>query len=357
LNDRKKPLLWFMILILIMSCAPAAVTPIPTLNPTAINLFIWQTAQVASIQTQAAIPPTATFTPTLRSTFTPESTYTTVPAFSFPTPTPLVRSQFFRIKHDSQLPEYNYRSRTAADGWTGVGRQTPEIARLLVAPKAGAGTNRTKLNNNWEIYLDSLNNNDQKKLGYLKSNNTALFNGAGFPQLESLTMGGNIISISEVQGNWGRVYTLDYSSPGSLKDINYYTRPDLVHKFVVVVWKNDTRTTFWVNSPKGALYWPLVSNRPIWINLDQLEPFPTIPMTVTINTPQKPRVNPVLSSPFSGAELNKGDMARIVEYFPSGSNVWARLEGGGWIALLLYQGGGVQYLTDWSMATVPPPPG
>ena len=134
------------------------------------------------------------------------------------------------------------------------------------------------------------------------------------------------------------------------------TRPDLVHKFVVVGWRKETKTTFWINSPQGALYWPLVSGRPVWIQLERLEPFPTLPMSVTANTTQAIRKLPELDSPLTGLELSKDVPARIVEYFPSGSNVWGRLEAGGWIALLLYQGGGVKYLTNWSMATVPPPP-
>jgi len=332
----KKIFIWFMGLVLIMACAPAVITPVPTLDPNAINLFIAQTAGAASTQTIAAIPPTTTFTLTPRSTFTPESTATPFQTFMIPSPTPLIRSQFFRVKHDSQLAIYNYKSRTA-EHWSGVGRQTPEVVQMLVAPKDKSGTNRTSLTGNWETYIDALNNNNQKKLNYLKASNTALFNGSGFPQLESLTMGGNVISLSQLQNGWGRVYTLDYGNPGSLKNINYITRPDLVHKFVVVGWNKETRSTYWVNSPQGALYWPLVSSRTVWIT-------------------QEVKTKPELDGSPTGYTLSEGKSTRIVEYYPSGSTVWARIESGGWIALLLYQKGKLTYLTDWSMATVPPPP-
>jgi hypothetical protein len=250
---------------------------------------------------------------------------------------------------------YNYKSRTA-DNWSGVGLQTPEVVPMLVDPKLKSGTHRTTLNGNWETYINALNDNNEKKLRYLKADNTALFNSAGFPQLESLTMGGNVISISLVQGEWARVYTMDYSNPGTLEEINYKTRPDLVHKFVVVGWKKSTRVTYWTNTPQGALYWPLVSSRTVWIPLERLEPFPTLPMIVTANTTQDARAEPDLDATLTGYTLLEGRSTRIVEYYPSGSNVWARTESGGWIALLLYQGGGPKYLTDWSMATVPPPP-
>jgi hypothetical protein len=351
----KKFLIWFMALVITLACAPSMVTPVPTLDPNAINLFIAQTAGVASTQTMAAIPPTATFTSTPRNTFTPEPTVTPFQTFFLPSPTPLVRSQFFRVKHDSQLAIYNYKSRTA-ENWGGVGLQTPEVVPMLVDPKLKSGTHRTALNGNWETYINALNDNNEKKLRYLKADNTALFNSAGFPQLESLTMGGNVISISLVQGEWARVYTMDYGNPGSLEEMNYKTRPDLVHKFVVVGWRKSTRVTFWTNTPQGALYWPLVSSRTVWIPLERLEPFPTLPMIVTANTTQDARTEPDLDATLTGYTLSEGKSTRIVEYYPSGSNVWARTESGGWIALLLYQGGGPKYLTDWSMATVPPPP-
>jgi len=355
LNRRTKLLLWLIAAALIMSCAPAMVTPVPTLDPNAVNLFIAQTANVASTQTIAAIPPTATFTLTPRNTFTPEPSTTPIQTFVFPTPTPLVRSQFFRVKHDSQLAIYNYKSRTA-ENWSGVGRQTPEVVPMFVSQSDRSGTNRTSLNGNWETYINALNDNNEKKLRYLKANNTALFNGAGFPQLESLTMGGNVVSISQLQGEWARVYTMDLGNPGSLKEINYLTRPDLVQKFVVVGWRKETKTTFWTNTPQGALYWPLVSSRPVWIPLERLEPFPALPMSVTAKTTQAIRTEPNLDSTLTGFEFSENVPTTIVEYYPSGSNVWARMESGGWIALLLYQGGGPKYLTDWTMATVPPPP-
>jgi hypothetical protein len=351
----KKIFIWFMALVLIMACAPVMVTPVPTLNPTAINLFIAQTADAASIQTLDAMPPTATITSTPRSTFTPEATITPFQTFVLPSPTPLIRSQFFRVKHDSQLSIYNYKSRTA-ENWGGVGGQTPEVVQMYIEPSSKSGTNRTDVSGNWETYINALNNNNKKKLNYLEAGNTALFNNSGFPLLESLTMGGNVVSITQLQGGWGRVFTMDYSNPGSVKDINYVTRPDLVHKFVIVSWKNKTKSTYWVNTPQGAIYWPLVSDRTVWIPLDRLEPFPTLPMTVTANTLQEVRTKPELDSPITGYKLSEGRSTRIVEYYPSGSNVWARIENGGWIALLLYQNGKLKYLTDWSMATVPPPP-
>lgn len=349
---RRTVLLWILASLLMTACMPSAVAPIPTLDSNAIGTFIVQTAQAASTQTQAAIPPTPTITPTLRSTFTPEPTATAVPVIIFPTLTPIQRVQYFRVKHDSQLARYDYKSRTAAKDWGGINLFTPETVPLFVLPSEGSGTHRTVVDGNWETYINFLNNNNEKKLRYLKANDTALFNGAGFPQLESLTMGGNVITLTEIQNGWGKVKTIDYVNPGKLREIDYFTRPDLVHKFVVVGYNRDTKATFWINPPHGAIYWPLVSSRPVWISLERLEPFPILPMTVKAKVTQPIRKTPAENGEETGFVLEEGDSARIVEYYPSGSNVWGRIAGGGWIALVLNW----KYPTDWSMETLPPPP-
>ena len=348
----KKLLLWFMTFILVMACVPSMVTPVPPLDPNAINTYIVQTADAASTRTQEAVPPTRTPTSTPRSTFTPESTFTAVPVINFPSPTPLRQLYYYRVKHDSQLEIYDFKSRTAAPNWHGVDVFTPEVVPLFVQPALGSGTNRTKLDGSWETYIDVLNGNNKRKLAYLKGKDTALFNNSGFPHLESLTMGGNIITLVEVRNGWGRISTINLANPGALKDVNYATRPDLVHKFVVVAWDKSKKITYWVNPPVGDVYWPLVSSRDVWIAMERLEPFPTLPMEVTGKISQPIRKTPAENGEETRFDFSEGDVGQVVEYYPSGSNVWGRLSNGGWIALAL----GARFLTTWSMATVPPPP-
>jgi hypothetical protein len=342
---------------LISSCTPAFVTPTPiaTLDPNAINLFIAQTADDASMQTMAAMPTsTSTVTPTAtpRNTFTPEPTLTPIQTFILPSPTPAQRVQYYRLKHDFQLAMYDYKSRTFDGNSDGMYPQAPEIVPLYLLPKQTSGTGRTTVDGGWERLIDLLNNNDRRKLNYLKADNTALFNTAGFPQMESLTMGGNIISLEEIQGGWGRVTTLDYGSPPQAEEVNYFTRPDVIHKFVVVGWRRSEKTTILVKPPRGDLYYPLVSRRPVWVEMERLEAFPILPMDVTINADVYVQPEPGPTMEVTRFRLASGDAVRIVEYYPSGSNVWARLQRGGWIPLLLYP----QYFTSWRMETIPPPP-
>jgi hypothetical protein len=348
----KKLLLWSIILLLILACVPAAVTPSPTLDPNSINLLIAQTANSAFTQTAAAIPVFETTSTSISApTFTPEPTFTSVPLIILSSPTTIPRTQYFRVKHDSQLAIYNYQSRTAAAGWEYQGEQTPEVVPLFVDPKFASGTHRTVVDGNWEIYINALNNNNARKLRFLKAGDTALFNGAGFPQLESLTMGGNVITLDEIQGGWGRVHTINYVEPGALKEVDYTTRPDLVHKITIVGWSRKTKQTYWAKPPQGDVYWPFVSSRPVWVQLERLEAFPILPMNVVANINQDIRKRPEIDSPRNGKKLKEGETARIMEYYPSGPNVWGKIQEGGWVALLLNG----QYSTSWSMATFPPP--
>jgi hypothetical protein len=188
-------------------------------------------------------------------------------------------------------------------------------------------------------------------LPYLKGKATALFNTSGFPQLESLTMGGNIIRLEEIQGSWGRVRTMDYRNPPNAAEVNYFTNPDLVHKFVVVGWKRSTKSTILVKPPKGDLYWPLVTMRPVWIQMERLEAFPSLPLEVTANADLYFQTTPGPTLEKTGRTLTAGQSVNIVAYQPAGPNVWGRLQNGRWIPLL-YSG---QYLTSWKMETVPPP--
>jgi|GEM_PF-864413 len=349
---------WLIVLVLIMACAPMAITPVAPLDPNAINTFIVQTANAAMTQTAMAMPvfpATGTFAPTL----TPEATFTVVPFIDMPSPTLGVQKLvYFRVKHDNQLAIYDYRSRTANPDWPQDtwGLQTPEVFPLPVGLRQAAGTNRTSVTGSWETFINTLNHNNRKTLIYLKADNTALFNGAGFPQMESLTMGGNIITLDEIRTGWGRVHTMDYSNPGPLADISYKTRPDLIHKFVVVGWSRKSKMTYLTNPPPGDVFWPFVSSRAVWIPMEYLEAFPSLPLVVTATTTQPIRQKPAIDGPATSYKLSEGKSANVVEYYPSGSNVWGKLSNGGWVALFLYEKGVPQYLTDWKMQTIPPPP-
>jgi hypothetical protein len=278
-----------------------------------------------------------------------------VATFILSTPTRAQRVQYFRVKHDHQLAIYNFKSRTVSPNWA-YAKQTPEILPMFPIPKEGTGTIRTPVDGAWERFIDQLNGNDKGKLVYLKSAGTALFNGAGFPQMESLTMGGNIVTLEAISDGWGRVHTMDYSDPGNASIENYFTRPDLVHKFVLVSWNTKNKTTIWPNTPKGDIYYPFVVRNDVWVQMDRLEPFPILPMVVSAVETQDVRKEPKADSDLTNTRLEAGQTATIIQYAPSASDVWGQLQNGGWILLFSYTKEGPTSFTTWSMATLPPRP-
>ncbi|HSL30422.1 MAG TPA: hypothetical protein VK900_14580, partial [Anaerolineales bacterium] len=112
-----------------------------------------------------------------------------------------------------------------------------------------------------------------------------------------------------------------------------------------------SKTTIITKPPRGDLYYPLVSRRPVWVRMDRLEAFPILPMEITIETDVYLHPEPGPRIEETGVKLSAGDSARLIAYQPSGSNVWGRLQRGGWIPLLLFS----QYTTSWRMETIPPP--
>ncbi len=355
----KQASLLLIALILAPACSPpASLSAPPIADANAIQLYIQQTAAAAATQTQnaqpfASVTPTITFTP--RSTFTLEATATFMPPLEAQSLPSQPNVQYYRIKHDNQLAMYNYTSRTQGADWR-YPKQTPEIAQLMPDPSTKAGTFRTELNSAWEKYMDELNNNNFKKLHYLKRDDIALFNWRGFPFLDSLTMGGNIIVVETIQNGWGRVKTLDFDQPPSADKVNYMTDPDLVHKFVLVTWNPTTKRTLWVETPHGPIYWPFVTGKPAWIQMELLEPFPTLPRSITATVTQPFRVEPKADSALSKFDFTQGNSAMLLQYYPSGSDVWGLLDNGRWISLFRYTKDGPTYFTTWFMETLPPIP-
>lgn len=99
MSTRKtKLLIWLVALSMILACAvPSLSTPIPPLDPGAVNTFIAETVNAASTQTVAARPsstPTATLTPTPRNTETETPTPTVTVIFILSSPTPSIVPTF-----------------------------------------------------------------------------------------------------------------------------------------------------------------------------------------------------------------------------------------------------------------------
>jgi hypothetical protein len=170
--------------------------------------------------------------------------------------------------------------------------------------------------------------------------------------MESVTCGGNIVLSYYEKKGWVMIQPLySFSDLEYLRIYTYENAPQFIHKFTVI-----TRKSSIVNPPAGDIYYPLISRNILWFPLEKLEPFPTLPLVVTIqaglgiNVRQEPRVEAqkVRAIPW-------GAMVEILEYKPVASSVWGRIIDG-WIALCYYPSGsaGPQYFTTWYMQTTPP---
>jgi hypothetical protein len=246
---------------------------------------------------------------------------------------------------------------------------TPETERL-------DGTNtQTVLDTAWQKYAIDLNALDYvtlygshkaspKAVRLIQNNVGGICNG-GWPKLMHIGMGGNAVQATaiDVVHQTAILKTLRYQDgPPSILDVNYFTHPELVFKWVNVGWDRTLKKTYWQN-PYALIggfydaYWPNVSDITVHMPLVKLEAFPTIPdsgLPVTIKVPLHARVSPY--GQIIGDLLSPGQTVRVVTYATIGSDVWGYVIGGGCIPL---EGSsptaGPTYFTSWRMKTIPPP--
>lgn len=161
---------------------------------------------------------------------------------------------------DENLAKYKYQSRTSPDNnWIGVGPQTPSVQKFektAVTPGNVWQVDISPLNG----AIQKLNNYNVKAINYLYSKSTALFNNAGYPKQENLTMELNLLKPLEIVGNFLKFETIKPST-----DVSGMTRashPWFVHRFDIVCW-NDShipKTYHKPNTPQGIIYYYLVTN-------------------------------------------------------------------------------------------------
>ena len=159
-----------------------------------------------------------------------------------------------------------------------------KLCRFLYCRKSRRGQTGQSEGGRGTTFIDALNNNDRKKIELPEIRCYGIVQYGWFSPVGKPDDGWEYHQIGCNPGRWGRVQTMDYGSPPNAAEVNYVTRPDLVHKFVVVGWRRSTKTTILVNPPKGDLYWPLVTKHPVWIPMDRLEAFPILPLVVTADS-------------------------------------------------------------------------
>lgn len=163
-----------------------------------------------------------------------------------------------RLLGDEELPP-NYIGRTSEGGY--VGPCTPSVVRFYPEPREKSGDYRVDITRLLGAYLH-LNNEisvRDPKTRYLFADDTAIFNGTGYPMQMYTTMQGNRLSVLSELNGWIKFETLTPAS--NVAGLSYASAPWFVHRFDLVCYDKDERPTTWhkPNTPQGVIDYFLVT--------------------------------------------------------------------------------------------------
>ncbi len=168
------------------------------------------------------------------------------------------------------------------------------------------------------------------------------------PFLNTVGFDGNLVNVTEIKEDIALVETINVNKYVPL--YTYLERPDLVHQFTTV---NNLGRLY--KAGNGiTVYTPLLTRAQSALPLNSLEPFPAIPLKVTVVWPSGLNVRklPGINSAKLTA-LPQGKEVKILRYHPRGAEVWAQVYSG---FICLYTPNQPKpYSTTWKMATHPPP--
>lgn len=261
--------------------------------------------------------------------------------------------------HDYQLQIYNWTSRTNAPGWNG-NPSTFETIPITNRPPSSGKAYTFKVSFAWMDFIKLLNPLSWEKF---TKRGVAWINSAYSAEsrwpAESLTFGGNVVSILNYQKGCWQIETFDNNTlPLSLPNqasLNYQRKPHLFHQHTVITSANKI-------TKGGSGYDAIIpmlrrdTTGQLFLPESRLEFFPTLPRVTTMlkNAPVFNGANKRIGLVAIGQEVN------IVSYAPHGSSVMGKTSGlpiDGWIYLLDYRTPStITYNSDWTMNTLPPPP-
>jgi hypothetical protein len=235
---------------------------------------------------------------------------------------------------------------------------SPETVPLSDRPGVSGKGPVIPINKAWRDFDQALNS--PKALRWLLTPHNALVNIDYEPgedlKAESITFGGNVLLIDQLVGHFGHVVSFDYSEtpPDASEGMTYQNYPQFIQKITAI-----DRSNGLIRNPGAALdvYFALLHKTDLWIDMNRVEVFPTVPMEVKpqawVTRGLRVHAECVIPSPLI-AGLYPSQTATLTSYVPRGSDVlgWVELPDGtsGCIALS-YRG--TDY-TGWHMDTLPP---
>jgi hypothetical protein len=257
---------------------------------------------------------------------------------------------YARCKSDVDTKWWDYASRTASENWKNLPIAPATVSLSINA--AGHTKKRFAPSNSWLDYIAALNGGKQSEAfaGLLRRGGSWNITGTlEQPKLESLSFWGAVVEIESVVNNYAKIKTLD--AKGAAPDhevVNYHNRPEYVHQFTAI----DDHGEMRLLADGERAYSVLVAPYDLYVPLDRIEFFPSLPREVYVNTDLNTYATPPINGNHerNAARLVRGQTVRIVRYAVRGADVWARALQG-WIALT--QGSPSRFLTSWQMRTRP----
>lgn len=169
----------------------------------------------------------------------------------------------YRVLDDIHSPRWGYAPRQ-------VGLKTPPMVNtMLVNTNEAHGTTRTPLDiYGWDEYFMFLNGDKWEQAA---SSTLAMFNHSGWPQMESIMFGCNLIRAKqavidgETKNGWAELITLDYYAGPPIHYPTYYDDPVAVQKFTMV--GADQGNVF-----SRELFYPVVCKQPTYMRWAWLKP-------------------------------------------------------------------------------------
>lgn len=261
---------------------------------------------------------------------------------------------YARLLHDVQRADLNFKPRSKQVGWGGLSNP-PETVVFNEKPylKIGKGT-KIKITPAFDRLLRDINSKDAYKKIMIPAAGWINY-GEG---AETISFGGNLIEIDDVEGVWYRAKALAFDAPipQVVPPMDYITRPELIHKFNAVK-KNGG----FIKLANGIdAYIPFMKRTEMWIHKSQIELFPALPFFATVNPLMLLGINIRLhpnKTAFVVDTLPRNTEVNIVDYACSAGDVWGYIEDTdyrGWICLQQQTGWLVTFFTNWKMATQPP---
>jgi hypothetical protein len=257
---------------------------------------------------------------------------------------------YARCKSDVDTKWWDHQSRTASENWKDL-RIAPATVSLSINP-AGHTKDRFAPSDAWVKYIAALNGgrNSEEYTALVRKGGSWNINGTlEHPKLESLSFWGAVLEIESLHDKYAKIKTLNAKAdPPSAEAVNYLNQPQYVHQFTAI----DDKGKMHLLADGLRAYSVMVSVGDLYVPLDRIEFFPSLPRQVYLNTD----LNTYETPPTNGnhkrkaTKLVRGQTVRIVKYAVRGTDVWARTLQG-WIALCV--GSPSRFLTSWKMHTRP----